>query len=65
MSAEGMRMQAMHNALMRKPRRTASDRNKRFLCPAGCGARTTKNQLKLHAQCHACKAPMQLQRACT
>lgn len=49
-----MSLQRWSDNLLRKPKRTASDRNKRF--PCNCGARTTKNQLKLNGGvCHACK----------
>lgn len=55
MSAEAWEMQAHHERLLRTPKKTASDRNRRFKCV--CGNRVTKNQLRLHGgKCIYCGA---------
>jgi hypothetical protein len=41
-----MQMQAVFEGLLRQPKKTTRDRNRRFLCE--CGNRVTKNQLRLH-----------------
>jgi hypothetical protein len=54
-SLEAMEMQVQHVSLLRTPKRTASDKNRRFRCV--CGNKVTKNQLRLHdSKCIYCGA---------